>query len=71
MLHPLCHTSMPVRWASKSARPGSTERRRPIGLDVVDQDKRAGFPAQNSPCMKDNHGANQKWRRSVVDVLRV
>jgi hypothetical protein len=43
----------------------------PVGSDAVDQVKRAGFPAQNSPCMKDNHGANQKWRRSVVDVLRV
>jgi hypothetical protein len=43
----------------------------PVGLDVVDQNKRAGFPAHNSPCTKDNHGANQKWRRSVVDVLRV
>ena len=74
MLHPTCYTpmvtppsynSMPARWASKSASPRSTERRRPAGLDAVYQNKQAGFPAQNS------HVANQKCRRSVVDVLRV
>jgi hypothetical protein len=61
MLHPhvtpLCYTS--------------AERRRPFGLDAVDQNKRAGFLAHNSLCTKDNHGANRERRRSVVDVLRV
>jgi hypothetical protein len=42
-----------------------------VGLDAVDQKKGAGFPAHNYPCTKDNHGANQERRRSVVDVLRV
>jgi hypothetical protein len=49
MLHPPCYNSMPARWASKSASPRSTERRRPAGLDAVYQNKQAGFPAQNSP----------------------
>jgi hypothetical protein len=75
MLHPhvtpLCYTSMPARCASKTASPRSTERRRPVGLDAVYQNKRAGFPAQTSPRTKDNPVANRDRRRSVVDVLRV
>ena len=71
MLHPPSYNSMPAQWASKSASPRSTERRRPAGSDAVYQNKQAGFPAQNSPYTKDNHVANQKWRRSLVDVRRV